>query len=214
MSPNEEGEFTRTMRIIKKKDINSIKKRFTCKRCRVTGNQNEIHALESIIQGRRNTIKGHDNEVWGDKNHIFGVRASVYGDYNKVYGFRANIAGNQNTVRGNYATVNGDENVVYGNYATVNGVGNVIRGQNCIVNGVLMSENIVPQSEEEASDRSALENETTCAICLENVATCAIFPCRHQCTCVKCSRYLGQEQERFKCPICRGNIVSIIHFYK
>lgn len=187
---------------IKKKDINSTKKRFSCKDCRVIGNRNEIHARKTIIHGRRNIVKGHDNEIHGDRNRVFGIRSTIYGDRNKVYGFRATVVGNGN--------------IIYGNYATVTGQDNVIKGNNCIVNGVVMSASaLVPTEADESLDRLALENESVCTICLENVSNCAIFPCRHQCVCVKCSRTMNIGDESwFKCPVCRGSIVSIISFYK
>lgn len=190
------------------KDIHSINKKFACKKSRVEGKYNEIHAKESTIEGRKNIIKGNDDEVIGDKNRIFGIRMMVRGHTNKIYGTRSSIYGNNNIIRGNFVVVHGDGNTIHGDYAIVHGENNIVHGTNATVNGILLPDKVYPSEQDEKSDRAAKEGEPTCLVCYENIQNCAMFPCKHLCVCVTCSRKLKI------CPVCRTEINSVVNFFR
>jgi predicted component of type VI protein secretion system len=47
-----------------------------------------------------------------------------------------------------------------------------------------------------------------CVICWENEKDCLIMPCRHNASCIKCTKVLKN------CPICRNPLKNIIRIYK
>lgn len=47
-----------------------------------------------------------------------------------------------------------------------------------------------------------------CVICWENERNCLIMPCRHNASCIKCTKVLKN------CPICRNPLKDLIRIYK
>lgn len=194
--------------MIVNKDIRSVNKKFACKNSRVEGKYNEIHAKESTIEGRKNIIKGNDDEIIGDRNRVFGIRMMIRGDKNKIFGTRCTIYGNENTIKGNYVIVHGNGNIIKGDYAIVYGDDNIIQGTNATVNGILLPDTVYPSEQDEKTDKPAKEGEPACLVCYENIQNCAMFPCKHLCVCVTCSRKLKI------CPVCRSEIKSVVNFFR
>lgn len=84
----------------------------------------------------------------------------------------------------------------------------------------------------DAQSRINLDNETsttttsissdnsnnTCVICHDGVSTMAVIPCGHVCLCNRCSDVCmsGQHQNgqrQRSCPLCRGNMQSVLRIY-
>jgi len=84
----------------------------------------------------------------------------------------------------------------------------------------------------DAQSRINLDNETsttttstssdnsnnTCVICHDGVSTMAVIPCGHVCLCNRCSDVCmsGQNQNgqrQRSCPLCRGNMQSVLRIY-
>ena len=58
-----------------------------------------------------------------------------------------------------------------------------------------------------SKESSGLEN-SKCVVCWDNERDCLIMPCRHNASCVKCTKGLKS------CPICRNVLQDIIRIYK
>ena len=58
-----------------------------------------------------------------------------------------------------------------------------------------------------SNEKSAVRDDKMCFICLENERNCLILPCKHNFSCMKCSKNLK------KCPIDRGTITDFIKMY-
>lgn len=53
-----------------------------------------------------------------------------------------------------------------------------------------------------------ISGENLCIICVERERDCLILPCKHNATCLKCSKSLAL------CPFCRVKIQETIRIYK
>jgi len=56
------------------------------------------------------------------------------------------------------------------------------------------------------------DGETECLICLCEQRDTLIMPCGHMCVCSGCGKELINKKQT--CPICRGNIGSLIPMKK
>jgi len=68
-----------------------------------------------------------------------------------------------------------------------------------------------------SSSSSSIEPPTTlfdageCVVCLSEPSICIYVPCGHMCVCASCNYTLNSmNPERFKCPVCRAKIKSVI----
>lgn len=52
------------------------------------------------------------------------------------------------------------------------------------------------------------DESMTCAICFENERDVVFIPCKHNASCLRCSKNIKQ------CPVCRLKITDIIRIYK
>lgn len=57
-------------------------------------------------------------------------------------------------------------------------------------------------------------NQNTCVVCHDEVSIMAVVPCGHLCLCNRCSDVCmsGQSGQQ-TCPICRGNMQSVLRIY-
>lgn len=58
-----------------------------------------------------------------------------------------------------------------------------------------------------SKENSSFEN-SKCVVCWDNDRDCLIMPCRHNTSCIKCTKSLKS------CPICRNPLQDIIRIYK
>ncbi len=72
----------------------------------------------------------------------------------------------------------------------------------------------------ESQSRIALDNtindsdQNTCVICQDNDSIMAVIPCGHLCLCNGCSDVcMGGQNGQRNCPICRGNMQSVLRIY-
>ena len=57
-------------------------------------------------------------------------------------------------------------------------------------------------------------NHNVCVICHENVSSMAVIPCGHVCLCNQCSDLCtNSENGQQSCPLCRGNMQSVLRIY-
>jgi hypothetical protein len=60
----------------------------------------------------------------------------------------------------------------------------------------------------EESEENELVENNRCDVCYMEEKNAVLLPCKHNCTCVTCSKNLN------KCPICRNKISEFIKIYK
>lgn len=68
-----------------------------------------------------------------------------------------------------------------------------------------------------SKDQESSEDENICVICYESDRDIVCLPCQHMCMCSLCEQILRKEKQMdrpFLCPICRGEINSILKIYK
>ena len=89
----------------------------------------------------------------------------------------------------------------------------VVREQRDIDFGIRKKPN--PRKLEEVRGRYENDsNQNTCVICQDNVSIMAVIPCGHLCLCNECSEVcMGGQNGQRTCPICRGNMQSVLRIY-
>lgn len=73
---------------------------------------------------------------------------------------------------------------------------------------ITLDENTVTASNENDN------NQSVCVICHENECSMAVIPCGHVCLCNQCSDLCtNSENGQQSCPLCRGNMQSVLRIY-
>lgn len=74
----------------------------------------------------------------------------------------------------------------------------------------MVKEHDVVEGHQEFADQNEAEKE--CLVCLTEEKNTVIMPCGHMCVCLDCGN--GLVKAKHTCPICRGNIQSLIPMKK
>lgn len=74
----------------------------------------------------------------------------------------------------------------------------------------------VPATPAKPEDTAPAQSDAppTCVICLDRPKTILCLPCRHVCLCQACAQIIEtMDAPRRRCPMCRAEIVSMLHVF-
>lgn len=213
----------------------------------ITGNNNQIFGSNACVKGNGNQIFGSNARVKGNGNTIQGANGKATGNGNVINGTGGRATGSGNVVNAGGGTKRKsisqqevisqifNQGVVTNTFGSDGLIQTFTQGvmTNIGSGGIIQTINNLPNVKKaketeyvEGPAPAELEHDTEapegkeCVICMTNAIICIVWPCRHACLCVKCSRTLCfgpdeglKEQSEVACPKCRGQVEKILRIY-